>query len=243
MKTIRVLVVGATGFCGRGVLNHLAGNERYEVWAHVRPESSSLESLKGLCEELQHKIVVCSINELSDKVGEIQPDVISSFIGTTQKKMKPLGLTYEDVDFGINHDLVQAALGMEVHPLFVYVSSMGIEWSRWSPYLRARQMVEDLLDKSGLPHVILRPGMLTGPTRTESRPMEHIGGALSDGMASVLSALGLRRTADGMMSLKAHQIGSTVRLLMEEWIANGSSQEHAKTILVHEIHELLRESL
>ena len=54
MKTVRVLVVGATGFCGRGVLNHLAGNERYEVWAHVRPESSSLESLKGLCEELQH---------------------------------------------------------------------------------------------------------------------------------------------------------------------------------------------
>lgn len=239
----RILVIGASGFCGRGVLNELSGDERYSLWAHVRPESNSRDSLTELCSELQHQILPCSMDELPQHIQEIQPTVISSFIGTTQKKMKPLGLTYEDVDYGINHELALSGLKLENPPLFVYVSSMGIEWSRWSSYLKAREMVESMLEESGLPHVILRPGILSGPTRTESRPMEHIGAVVSGGMANAMKAIGWQQKSDEMMPLTASKMGRAVQLLVKEWMTGGSSKDYSKTILVHEIHALLRDSL
>jgi len=237
----RILVVGASGFCGNGVLDTLAKDSSMNVWAHVRPESNSLESMKTRCTNLGHSLLVCPIEDLPAQIETIQPQIIGSFIGTTKKKMKPEGLSYEDVDYGINQLLISAAKTLEHQPLFIYTSSMGVEWHKWSPYLKARYLVETDLKDSNLPHIILRPGILSGPTRTEHRPLEHLGAVFSTGLATIADSIGWVSKGDGMRVLNAQQIGTLVHLLIEQWLKQNKSSEHIQTLMVQDIHRILRE--
>ena len=43
-STTKVLVAGFTGFCGQAVVLALAAHPKYQPIAHIRPESSRLES-------------------------------------------------------------------------------------------------------------------------------------------------------------------------------------------------------
>ena len=237
----RILVVGASGFCGNGVLNILAKDSSITVWAHVRPESKSLESMKILCTELGHTLLICPIEDLPTQIETIQPEIIGSFIGTTKKKMKPEGLSYEEVDYGINHLLISAAKILQPQPLFIYTSSMGVEWHKWSPYLKARHLVETDLHKSNLPHIVLRPGILSGPTRTEHRPLEHLGAVFSTGLATVADSIGWVSKGDGMRVLNAEHIGTLVHILIEQWLKQNKPSDHIQTLMVQDIHRILRE--
>ena len=239
MQQTSVLIVGATGFCGQGTLRTLSGDSAYSVIAHVRPESSNRASLESTCSELNAEFLACSFNEISEHMHRIQPSVICSFIGTTKKKMKQLNQTYDDIDYGINQTLIDAAQHLDSNPLFIYVSSMGIEWAKWSAYLMARQKVEQALSSSELPHLILRPGLLSGPTRTESRPLEHYSSILSGTMGKIAQSLGWQTKADEWMPLNASQIGATVQKSIEDWVRNDKPMI-SDTLLVHEIHAQLR---
>ena len=238
MQQTSVLIIGSTGFCGQGTLRTLTGDPSYRVIAHVRPNSRNRESLERACSDLKADVLACSFDEISEHIKRIQPTVVCSFIGTTKKKMKQLNQTYDDIDYGINQTLIDATQQLDFKPLFVYVSSMGIEWAKWSAYLMARQKVEQALASSKLPHVILRPGLLSGPTRTESRPMEHYSAIVSKSMGQLAQRLGWQKKAHEWMPLKAPQIGLIVRTVIEEW----STKQHpmiATTMLVHEMHALL----
>lgn len=238
MQQTSVLIIGSTGFCGQGTLRTLAGDPSYRVIAHVRPDSSNRESLERTCSDLKADVLACSFDEISEHIHRLQPTVVCSFIGTTKKKMKQLNQTYDDIDYGINQTLIDATQQLDSKPLFIYVSSMGIEWAKWSAYLMARQKVEQALSTSGLPHVILRPGLLSGPTRTESRPMEHYSAIVSQSMGQIAQRLGWQRKAYEWMPLKAPQIGTIVRAVIEDWC----TKQHptiATTMLVHEMHALL----
>ena len=238
MKAVHVLVVGASGFCGKGTLHQLANKPKYRVTAHVRPESSQVQLMTDLCEELNHSLLMVSFEQLASEIERNPPDVICSFIGTTKKKMKPLGLTYEDVDVRLNQLLIESAKRSSKTPLFVYVSSMGIEWARWSSYLQARVAVETMLKESNLPHLILRPGILHGPTRTEQRTLEEMGASVSRTMGQMALQLGLRRKADEWMPLSAEEIGTIVYAKMKDWV--DEPEQVAEVMLVHEIHSALR---
>ena len=239
MQQTSVLIVGSTGFCGQGTLRTLSGDPAYSVIAHVRPESSNRASLEATCSKLNAEVLACSFDEISGHIHRVQPSVVCSFIGTTKKKMKKLNQTYDDIDYGINQTLIDAAQQLDSKPLFIYVSSMGVEWAKWSAYLMARQKVEQALSSSGLPHLILRPGLLSGPTRTESRPLEHYSSILSSTMGQVAQSLGWQRKADEWMPLRAAQIGATVQKSIEDWVSNDKPKT-SKTLLVHEIHAQLR---
>ena len=236
-----ILIVGASGFCGQGVLNNLAEDSSMRVWAHVRPESKSIEAMKALCTDLGHTLLICPIEELPTHIETIEPQIIGSFIGTTKKKMKPEGLSYEDVDYGINQLLISATTTLQHRPLFIYISSMGVEWYKWSPYLKARYLVETELEKSDLPHIILRPGILSGPTRTEHRPLEHFGAVFSTGLATVADYIGWVSKGDGMRVLNAEHIGTLIHLLIENWLKQNKPSGYAQTLLVQDIHRILRE--
>ena len=238
--TTNVLIVGASGFCGQGVLRSVSTNPSLKVWAHIRPNSSSLPSMTALCNELGHTLLICPIEDLPIHIKNIEPQIIGSFIGTTKKKMKPNGLSYMDVDYGINQLLISATTPLNHRPLFIYVSSMGVEWHRWSPYLKARHLVEMELKDSDLPHIILRPGILSGPTRTERRPLEQFGAVISTKLAQVSDAVGWTSKGDDMRVLNAKHIGSVVDMLIEDWIKENKPSDYAQTLLVQDIHQLLR---
>lgn len=240
MTDSSILIIGATGFCGQGALHTLCRESSHTIIAHVRPESTNLKSLEEVCTELDATLLSCSFVDLPHHIQNIQPTVICSFIGTTKKKMKKVNKSYDDIDYKINAKLIQSAQALPSPPLFVYVSSMGVEWAKWSAYLMARHKVETDLTKSGLPHVILRPGILSGPTRTEARPLEHYGAILSKGMGQIAHRLGWQQKSDEMMPLKAAEIGSIVNASISEWIQN-DKPPMAKTLLVHEIHSELRQ--
>ena len=236
----RILIVGATGFCGNGVLSSLS-DDSVEIYAHIRPESSALQQTKDICMLNGHTAVICALQDLDKEIGRIQPDIVCSFIGTTKRKMKVLNSSYHEIDYGINHSLIEMLTLQNIQPLFVYVSSMGIEWHRWSSYLQARHLVETELAQSNLPYVILRPGLLSGPTRLERRPSEEIGEVLSRLWCNGLDRLGLRDMADGSRPLNANQIGQIVEIVVHEWIEAKSPLNHRLTIEVSGIHSRLRD--
>ena len=234
-----VLIIGATGFCGQGTLHTLCRESDYSIIAHVRPESSNLKSLEQTCTTLGATLLTCAFEDITKHIEEIQPTVICSFIGTTKKKMKQVNKSYDDIDYQLNARLISAAQKLATPPLFVYVSSMGVEWAKWSAYLMARQKVEQDLGTSNLPHVILRPGILSGPTRTEPRPLEHIGAIVSQNMGQMARKLGWHQKADEWMPLEAEEIGTIVYATIDDWVEKQQPMI-TRTMLVHEIHAELR---
>ena len=239
--TQRMLIIGASGFCGNGVLSAIQFPDNMEVYAHIRPTSSGLQDTKELCMMNGHTAVICPISELNKEITRIQPTIVCSFIGTTKKKMQKIQSSYNEIDFGINQQLMEMLKQQSLSPLFIYVSSMGVEWHTWSKYLEARHLVETQLRQSDLPHIIIRPGILSGPTRRESRLAESFGAQISRGLCGILDFVGLEKVADGSRPLSADQMGRLVKDLAESWVENGCPSKHHEILLITEIFDRLRQ--
>jgi len=65
-----------------------------------------------------------------------------------------------------------------------------------NPYIAVRWRMERELVSSGLPHVIARPSIITGPDRDEPRPVERIAATVIDALGAVGGALGATRFRD-----------------------------------------------
>ena len=96
-----------------------------------------------------------------------------------------------------------------------------------------------MLKESDLPHIILRPGILHGPTRIENRPLEEIGASLSKTLGQIAHRLGFQRKADEWMPLCAEEIGAIVYDRISKWTQ--TPEPIAEVILVNEIHLALRQ--
>ena len=105
----KVFVAGATGFCGQAVVSALAAHPKYQPIAHIRPESSRLESATKKFEDLGVVVLCCDFKELPEQLSEHKPRVVSSFIGTTKKQMKREGGSYQEIDYDLNHQLIDIA--------------------------------------------------------------------------------------------------------------------------------------
>lgn len=239
--THRMLIIGASGFCGNGVLSTIQFPEQLEIYAHIRPTSSGLQPTKELCMMNGHTAVICPMSELDKEIDRIQPTIVCSFIGTTKRKMRKIQSSYNEIDFGINEQMVAMLKEKSLTPLFVYVSSMGLEWHGWSAYLEARHLVERTLEQSGFPHIIIRPGILSGPTRRESRFAESIGASISNLACGMLDSMGLQEFSDSSRPLTAEQMGRLVQDLVNTWIQNDCPIHHQQMIEIKEIHQRLRE--
>ncbi len=240
--TIPILIFGSSGFCGRGVLKRLSSNPTFSISAHIRPSSGSLNTMQTLATEYSFDLQVAPVTEIATLIEQTQPQIICSFIGTTKRKMRALRLTYDDIDYGINHQIIEQAKHLPNPPLFVYVSSMGIEWHKWSTYLKARYKVEEELRHSHLPYVILRPGILTGPTREEARPLESVGATISDGFAQLCRSVGWNSQANKISSLNATDIGNIVSLQIATWLDQNKPLNFRTTLDVQHIQESIQSS-
>jgi uncharacterized protein YbjT (DUF2867 family) len=144
----RVLIAGATGYLGNFVAQELKSRD-YFVRAVARsPEK--LHHLQGSLEEIVAGEVTRpeTLEHVCDRI-----DVVFSSIGITKQKD---GLTFRDVDYQGNKNLLEAALRAGVRK-FVYVSVFNGPKLRHLDIVAAHEDFVDELKASGIDYSVLRP--------------------------------------------------------------------------------------
>ena len=147
MSKNKILLAGATGYLGRFITEELVEKE-YDVKIVVRNKDkidlkaqnltileaqvTQPETLKNICENI---------------------DVVISTIGITRQKD---GLTYMDVDFQANANLIDEAKRRGIKK-FIYISVLKGENLKHLKICEAKEKLGDYLKSSGLDYCIIRP--------------------------------------------------------------------------------------
>lgn len=150
MKTEKILLAGATGYLGKYILAALL-KEEYPTRIVVRNKSSISPAL------LTHpllEVIEAEVTQPETLQGVCKGvDKVISTIGITRQKN---GLTYEQVDFQANKNLLDEALRKGVRK-FIYVSVFKGEAMRHIAIGAAKEHFVDTLKASGLDFCIIRP--------------------------------------------------------------------------------------
>ena len=144
----RVLVVGATGYLGKFVVKELKAcgywvralsrnHERIEpvrqyVDEVILAEATKPETMNGLCKNI---------------------DIVFSSIGITKQKD---GLTYMDVDYQANRNVLNEALIDNVTK-FMYISVLNSDSLRHLEIVKAKERFAQELREADIEHIIVRP--------------------------------------------------------------------------------------
>ena len=147
MSKNKILLAGATGYLGRFITEKLV-EKGYDVRVVVRNKDkinlkaqnltileaqvTQPETLKNICENI---------------------DVVISTIGITRQKD---GLTYMDVDFQANANLIDEAKRRGIKK-FIYISVLNGEKLRHLKICEAKEKLGDYLKDSGMDYCIIRP--------------------------------------------------------------------------------------
>ncbi len=148
MPKQRVLVAGATGYLGKFIVQELH-KQGYWVRALSRDnrkiapvrqyvdevfigEAAKSETIKGLCEDI---------------------DIVFSSLGITKQKD---GLTYMDVDYQANRNVLNEALVDNVTK-FMYVSVLNSDKLRHLEIVKAKERFAQELIEADIEHIVIRP--------------------------------------------------------------------------------------
>ncbi len=143
----KILLAGATGYLGGYVLTELIGRE-FQTRVIVR-NSSKLQNLSESVE-----IVNAELTNPESLVNCcVGIDTVISTVGITRQKD---GLTYMDVDYQANMNLLAEAIKSDIRK-FIYVSVLNGEEMRHLKICEAKETFVDELKRSGLDYVIIRP--------------------------------------------------------------------------------------
>jgi uncharacterized protein YbjT (DUF2867 family) len=144
----RVLVAGATGYLGRFVVLEFK-NRGYSVRALAR-SAKKLDDLKHSIDEIVEAEITKpeTLQHICDGV-----DAVFSSVGITRQKD---GLTFKDVDYQGNKNLLEVALLAGVKKL-VYVSAFNGPNLRHLDIGAAHEDFIDELKASGIDYAVLRP--------------------------------------------------------------------------------------
>ena len=147
MAKNKILLAGATGYLGTFITNELVEKE-YDVKIIVRnKEKVNLEAQNLTILETQ----VTEPETLEGVCKNI--DVVISTVGITRQKD---GLTYMDVDFQSNVNLIDEAKKEGVKK-FIYISVLNGEKLRHLKICEAKEKLGDYLKLSGMDYCIIRP--------------------------------------------------------------------------------------
>lgn len=148
IKHTNVLLAGATGYLGDYLLKELI-KEKNQVVAIVRDakkfkniEENYLEIKEAEVTKPETLIEVCK-----------GIDTVISTVGITRQKD---GLTYMDVDYQANINLLKEAKRSGVKH-FVYISAINGDKYRYLKIFEAKEKFVDALKTSGLNYTIVRP--------------------------------------------------------------------------------------
>lgn len=147
-KRPRVMVAGATGYIGGGVLQVL---HQRGFWVRALCRDPSRLRNPNCCDEVFVGQVTQpeTLKELCEGI-----DAVFSSIGTRSFKRRP---TIWEVDYQGNLNLLEAAKNSGVRH-FIFVSVVrGSEMARLSPIAQAREQVAQAIEESGLDYTIFAP--------------------------------------------------------------------------------------
>lgn len=201
-------IAGATGYTGSALVNELRGRSIHTI-AHVRPDSTALAEWRQRFERLGAIVDATPWNEdaLAETIARLTPDVVFALLGTTRGRMRKAGGadSYETVDYGLSAMLLRAVKRAAPNARFVYLSAAGVGPSARGDYFQVRWRLEQELRASGLPWVIVRPALITGPDR-EARLLERVLGRVADFVLAGVGAVGGGRLRDRYSTLSAGEL-------------------------------------
>lgn len=149
MKTsnqARVLVAGATGYLGRHILDEL--DKRQIPFKAIARQAHKLKKFR------RDQIVVAEATQAKTLIGACEGiEVVISTLGITRQKD---GLTYQDVDFQANLNLLEEAKKAGVKK-FIYISAINGDKMRELKIFQAKEAFVDALKNSGLDYTVMRP--------------------------------------------------------------------------------------
>ena len=235
----KVLIVGATGFCGSAVVKALLQHPNFHPIAHIRNNTSRIHQIQHF-KETGIEVLHLSWNGLLDQLPQIQPDIICSFLGTTQNEMKQFGGDYHSIDYELNHQLLQASMQLPNVPTWLYLSSSGAQWGKWNRYLNARWLFEQELEQANLPFIILRPKLLTGKSRDPKRPMEEWSNRLLQRLSDLCEQMGLSGIADNIRPLDAPDIAQIIIHILNKLDIQHKDSTHP-ILELKELHQIRKQ--
>lgn len=144
----KVLVAGATGYLGRHIVDELLA-QKWQVKAIARhPEQADLPCTAEL------EVVKAEVTEPKTLAGLMEDvEVVISSVGITRQRD---GLTYDQVDYQANLNLLNAAQHSGVKK-FIYVSVLNGEDLRELEICKAKERFVDALKESGMEYSLIRP--------------------------------------------------------------------------------------
>ena len=148
MKYKNVLLAGATGYLGSYLLKVLLERQN-QVIAIVRRPEKLQHSNENYLEIKQAEVT--DPETLRDTCKGV--DTVISTVGITRQKD---GLTYMDVDYQANMNLLEEAKNAGVRR-FIYVSAINGDKHRHLKIFEAKERFVDALKSSGLIYTIVRP--------------------------------------------------------------------------------------
>ncbi|MEO1697129.1 MAG: NAD-dependent epimerase/dehydratase family protein [Planctomycetota bacterium] len=214
-RDFAALVVGATGYVGRALVDELVRRASVErgierVVAHVRPGSPRADALRRrLAGRAGASVVECALeaDALEDALRAEEITHVFLCHGTTAARAKAEGIDdpYEAVDVGITRAACEAAARLAVAPRVVQLSSVGAKASSRSAYLAARGRAEEVVRSSGAPFTICRAPLISGPGRDERRPGETLARTVLTPVLRLVRLLGLKKLAGRYLPMNAEE--------------------------------------
>lgn len=147
MNTKKVLVAGATGYLGQYLVIELK-NRGFWVRVLIRKESQ-----KNKFQDVDDFFIGQITEPDSIKGITNNIDWVFSSVGITRQKD---GITYMDVDYQGNSNLLKEALKNEVEA-FQYISAINGDRLRHLKIFEAKEKFVDELKSSGMHYCVLRP--------------------------------------------------------------------------------------
>ncbi len=145
-ENIKVLVAGSTGYLGKHILKEL--ESRGIGFKAIARNPSKLPDIRT------DQILKAEVT-MSSSLSGICDDfnAVISTVGITRQKN---GLTYKDVDYQANLNLLREAQKSGVNK-FIYISAINGDKMRHLKIFEAKEAFVDELKKSGMDYTILRP--------------------------------------------------------------------------------------
>jgi uncharacterized protein YbjT (DUF2867 family) len=150
-----ILVTGATGFIGRSLLRHLFESRR-EVRVLIRPARRSPRLPLGVPVE----VAVVSLSD--ERALRAALKDVEAIFHLASAESQGLDANLLAVDIRGSDNLARMAVDAGVQRL-VYLSHVGASRSSAFPVFKAKAIAEENIRRSGVPHTILRTGLVFGP--------------------------------------------------------------------------------
>ncbi|MCC5946096.1 MAG: NAD-dependent epimerase/dehydratase family protein [Bernardetiaceae bacterium] len=197
MATKTAIIVGATGLIGNALLDYLIHDERYEKIILLLRRKIETTSSK-----IEQKIV--DFDNLAAHSKSIQGDHAFCCLGTTMKKAGSREAFYK-VDYTYCFEFARLAAENAI-PKFAIVTAMGADAKALVYYNRVKGEIEDAVRTLDFEAIhILRPSLLLGERKNDSRIGEDIAQGLSKALSFMIpdkyKGIEGKQVAKAMLSL------------------------------------------